>query len=132
MYVCVHACYYCCSEEDAVILKDVIGYKAAKRLVAESGIPFAAADLLFLSGFERDGDEENEDEKEEKEGEGEEKAGREDNKKKKEEKNLLLTVLDKVNDRHFIHDPETGETAWGQQLLQPDGAIFKEIFLHHK
>ena len=117
-----------CSEEDAIILKDVFGYKDAKRLVAESGIPFEALGLRFLSGFERDDGEEKEDRDAAQE--EEQKDGQQDDNNKK--KKLLLTVFDKANDRHFIHNPETGETAWGQQLLQPDGEIFKENFLYNK
>jgi hypothetical protein len=132
VYICAAVC---CSEDDAIILKDVFGYKDAKRLVAESGIPFEAAGLQFLSGFENGGggeEKEDHDLREGEQGEQEEhKDGQHDSNIDKK-KTKQLTVFDKVKDRHFIHDPETGETAWGQQLLQQDGSIFKEVFLYNK
>eukprot|EP01036_Dinobryon_divergens_P027637 gene27637-36443_t len=121
------------SEDDAIILKDVFGYKDAKRLVAESGIPFEAPGLQFLSGFESGGGEEKEDhdlrvgEQQE-----EHKDGQHESSIDKKKKTKKLTVFDKAKDRNFIHDPETGETAWGQQLIQPDDSIFKEVFLYNK
>jgi hypothetical protein len=120
------------SEDDAIILKDVFGYKDAKRLVAESGIPFEAPGLHFLSGFESGGGEEKEDHDLQEGGaqQEEQKDGQQDSNIDKKKKKL--TVFDKAKDRHFIHDPETGETAWGQQILQPDGSIFKEVFLYNK
>lgn len=97
--------------EDAVILKSIFGYKDAKKLIVESGIPYSE-ELKFITGFETGDFEEKTDE---------------------EERELTRIIrLDKENDRNFLHDPASGETAWAQNLLNEDDTVFREIFRYDK
>jgi hypothetical protein len=110
------------TREGAIRLKEVFGYKRTKRLIAESGLE-TSDEVLFTQGFEAD-----DAPMEEKEGDGDGDGGESPLRDKK----LEMTLLDKESDHHFSHDPASGETAWGQQLIAPDGSLFREIFLHCK
>jgi len=91
-------------KDEAVILKDVFGYKHAKHLLVESGLGYSE-DVQFLWGFDSADVEETEKEHE-------------------------IKAMDADTGHHFTHDPSSGETKWGQLYFNEDDSIFKEAFLH--
>ena len=91
-------------KDDAIVLKNVFGYKNAKHLLVESGLS-CGEDVQFLWGFDPLDVEKIMNEHE-------------------------LTVMDADTGHHFTHDPSSGETKWSQLYLNEDDSIFKETFLH--